>query len=505
MNDLLKNIDEKDMEELFDPVIRQRGYEYFERGNVINLVSFENKIMATVAGTANYITSIEIKDNELHISCTCPYEGNCKHAAALMYAWMKRRKDFIDMEEILNRLKKMDKEEIISVIKEAIYLNPNNFVFLAPFDEKAMKRKIDNLFEHEYPFYGPSFLASELKNLLPRIKRNKENATTFLEYIVFKMIDYDFEEELEDIVDSYVDALKEEIRVKIDEKLIERYFNYYMEKNDFDEIIPSILLDVCSEEQLKFLEHLAREEENEKTMKILVGIYEKLEEREKFVDVAMKLIQHQYSKYKSFDEEIIEKLIEIGETKRVIEFLEKCQTEGCMYYLIIAYEKEGNIDRAYEISRELLKQSLYPDLIAKLRKYAKEKGEWEEVKNEIVRKLRNGGLYDEIIKFALEEEDVETIMAYVHRCKNADLLEKVSKFIDERNDVVALRKLIEMFIERGGRENYMMAVDHLIKLKEKLLASGKIEEWNVYLEYIKKRYRKKYGLILEIEKRGLKK
>ncbi|MCD6474123.1 MAG: hypothetical protein J7K47_04370 [Thermoplasmata archaeon] len=501
---MLEKLGEKDIEKLFDPVIRQRGYEYFEDEAVVNPVAFENKIMATVVGTANYITSIEVKNNELHFSCTCPYEGRCKHEAALLYAWIKRRDDFLNIEEILNNLRKMDKEEIISVIEDAIRVNPANFVFLAPFDEKAMKRKIDNLFEFEYPYSGESFLASELKNLLPRIKKNKECAVSILEYIILKMIDYDVVEYegFEEIMDLYLQALKEAIKGKVDEKIVEKYFNYYIERDDFTGIFLSILMDICDVDKLKFLEKLAKEkEDNEEAMEILVKIYENLGEKEKYVDAATKLIRHQYSQHENFDESIIEKLIEMGETGKVIELLNKFKTRQALHYLMLAYEKEGNIDEAFRISKQLLQQNIYPSLISKVRKYAKKKGEWEEIKKEIIKALKNDGRYDEIVKLALEEEDVETMVAYLHRCRDAHLLEKVSKFIDERNDMVALKRLVEIFIDKGGRENYKIAVNYLMKLKEKWTKNGRMEEWLSYLDYIKKRYRKKYGLILEIEKR----
>ena len=504
MHRILEKLDEKDIDELFDPVIRQRGYEYFEDGAVVNPIAFENKIMATVVGTADYITSIEVKNNELHFSCTCPYEGRCKHEAALLYAWVKRRDDFLNMEEILNNLRKMSKEEIISVIEDAIYINPANFVFLAPFDEKAMKRRIDNLFEFEYPYSGASLLASELKNLLPRIKRNKEYAISVLEYIILKMIDYDVAEyeEFGEIIDLYSQALKEAIKGKVDEKIVERYFNYYIEKDDFTGIFLSILMDICDADKLKFLEKLAKEKEgDEKAMEILAKIYEKLGEKEKYLDVATKLIRYQYSQHENFDESIIEKLIEMGETGKVIELLNEFKTRQALHYLMLAYEKEGNIDEAFRIFKHLLQQNIYPSLISKARKYAKEKGKWEEVKKEIIKALKDDGRYDEIVKLALEEEDVETMVAYLHRCRDAHLLEKVSKFIDERNDMVALKRLVEIFIDKGGRENYKIAVNYLMKLKEKWLKNGKTEEWLTYLNYIKKRYRKKYGLILEIEKR----
>ena len=76
---------------LFSSKILSRGRDYFER-DLVEILEYEAEfISAIVSGTDDYEVEIGFDGKEIDtISCTCPYaeDGNeCKHMAAVLYAW----------------------------------------------------------------------------------------------------------------------------------------------------------------------------------------------------------------------------------------------------------------------------------------------------------------------------------------------------------------------------------------------------------------------------------
>lgn len=71
---------------LFSRIIRDRGEDYYEDGKILNCIKSDGVYYATVNGDHNYNITIEEKNNELVMDCTCPYEYFCKHEYATLLA-----------------------------------------------------------------------------------------------------------------------------------------------------------------------------------------------------------------------------------------------------------------------------------------------------------------------------------------------------------------------------------------------------------------------------------
>ena len=73
----------------FRPHILERGYDYYESGNVKSISLSEEFILGDVCGSEDYEVSIQVKDGRMYDAyCSCPYatDGNyCKHMAAVLY------------------------------------------------------------------------------------------------------------------------------------------------------------------------------------------------------------------------------------------------------------------------------------------------------------------------------------------------------------------------------------------------------------------------------------
>jgi superfamily II DNA or RNA helicase len=66
----------------FSPRIRSRGEELFRRGRVEIIAGTAWEVVADVQGTDAYVIHLRLLNNEVHVSCTCPYyegTGPCKH------------------------------------------------------------------------------------------------------------------------------------------------------------------------------------------------------------------------------------------------------------------------------------------------------------------------------------------------------------------------------------------------------------------------------------------
>lgn len=77
-----------DWENLFEPQILKRGYDYFDQGLVENFKETKTKITAKVLGSETYDVKIKLKNSEIvGITCTCPYAQDgkyCKHMVAVL-------------------------------------------------------------------------------------------------------------------------------------------------------------------------------------------------------------------------------------------------------------------------------------------------------------------------------------------------------------------------------------------------------------------------------------
>ncbi len=79
----MKDITKEILESVVPERIFWRGEDLYNEGAVQNVVISTKQIAAKVLGTRFYSVEAEIKEDNFIFSCTCPYEGFCKHRIAL--------------------------------------------------------------------------------------------------------------------------------------------------------------------------------------------------------------------------------------------------------------------------------------------------------------------------------------------------------------------------------------------------------------------------------------
>ena len=124
--DLIR-LKEADVEKLFEPRIFERGIQYYEQGRVERPVVYRKSIMAECRGTQpeNYGIRIEVDDGRIVASCTCPYaSGNCKHIAAVLYAWLKKPSMFTDLGQAEQLLTRQEKSALVEMVIDMARYDP---------------------------------------------------------------------------------------------------------------------------------------------------------------------------------------------------------------------------------------------------------------------------------------------------------------------------------------------------------------------------------------------
>jgi uncharacterized Zn finger protein len=102
--DMFKQLTWADIKAWAGTNVTSRGQSYQRNHRVKELACISNGgLVAWVEGTKMYATLVDIEDEELTSACTCPYDGVCKHAVAV----------------VLEYLDKIDKNIPVSTVAEA--------------------------------------------------------------------------------------------------------------------------------------------------------------------------------------------------------------------------------------------------------------------------------------------------------------------------------------------------------------------------------------------------
>jgi len=100
---------------------------YYDNSQIENAVVFRNKLSGRVG---NYFESYQVKitiyDNEISSTCECDNERKiCRHAVALLYAWVNDSQDFLNIAEVLNQIEKMEKTRLVEIVANILQHEPH--------------------------------------------------------------------------------------------------------------------------------------------------------------------------------------------------------------------------------------------------------------------------------------------------------------------------------------------------------------------------------------------
>jgi len=93
MKNTFTNLTWADLEAWAGAKIVSRGTDYHKHGYVKDLALTHNGgLLAWVSGSDKYATSVTFEKGRLSSLCTCPFDGNCKHAVAVVLDYLDRVK-----------------------------------------------------------------------------------------------------------------------------------------------------------------------------------------------------------------------------------------------------------------------------------------------------------------------------------------------------------------------------------------------------------------------------
>jgi len=115
-----------DVESLDKNATSGKTQEFYENSQITSAIVYHNRISGVVGNfVERHQVEITVHQKELASSCTCSKSRRiCKHAVALLYAWVNDGNDFTNVEVALQHIRKLKKEELLEIVTNIIRQNP---------------------------------------------------------------------------------------------------------------------------------------------------------------------------------------------------------------------------------------------------------------------------------------------------------------------------------------------------------------------------------------------
>jgi len=521
----LLDLKEKTIKKLANEFTLTRGLAYFNQGKINNPIIWNQTIQAEIVGTglSNYVTSVNIKNNKLNATCTCPSEEHlCKHTVALLYAWIKNRDSFKDITKVESSLTRMRKEELIELLMKVIKKDPG---IISVLNLDTSKEIYENRRYGEHAVLPLEFEIKDyqqLTNLLNKLKEIKEIAKTYLKKDDFqnglkilqtiihqsvtnykKRCDIDglFAEFIEECFHDYS---KFSAKFSIPQK--EGFFNsfielYLQDAGGFTQAILELILTQCHNQAdydkleviiLAKLPDLKEDEEKERIIELLLELYDKKGDNERYLEVC----KNHLNNWRDYVR-LCDKLQQLGREKEAIQWYQKAIEIAEKYpklilkkKLAILYEKTNNINEALNLNFDVFKEEGELELYKRMKGLVSDLNTWERIKNNILLFLGKTKNYPLFIEILLYEKDIDSAIkiALLPRQRVTDI-KKVAKQAMDKRPTQAIRlfkRLIHYYIGLKRKDDYKMAREYCEEVKELYKRLNQEDVWERYIARIKR-------------------
>lgn len=490
----------KDIDKYFPLEILRRGYDYYKKGKVKQIIKLKDGFIAKVNGSEEYKVTIVLNKKDIcNMECTCPYaeENNCKHMAAVLYCLknndMPIRENNINIqsEEINNfqKFKKEFKREYNKLFHNRTYLHPNELEDYIDIFNKFIKegtKYIKNDIELSYEIF--EFFIMEVDaldvydqygekeelfaNIFESFKELLENEKIFVKLLAFIGTIYTIDR------DKYYFNHKENML-----NLLYQYIEYKWQAED------TLILLRKLDKDKRIYDYQKR---NIKVKIIYITYY--FIDEEKALEIAENSLDIN---------EVCEFLLNLYKNNEIkqIELLEK------MIYANKGYSNEKYFSSLISIYKNKNKQK-YLELLNKyfiehknIETYCEiksnyEADEWNKIKRDYLEKVKNSRIYidvcieeeyyDELIK-QLENEWIEIVNKY---------LKLLVKYRPKETLQLYKNKLIIEIDRASCRQHYQKIMSHFNNMLN--IPQGKKELKNIIL-YIRENYKNRKALQEEID------
>ena len=511
----------------FGKEIAKRGYDYYKERSISNLIKEGNKFSATVLGSDDYTTEIEIGENSIRVGCDCPYEGEfCKHGAAVLYAAINEKIKEPRFKEVLEG---KTKEELIEYLLFILKEEPK-FASRINLRKSNLQKEIEKLTFGYHDYHETRAAVKELKGILRGVEFASKNDVSSSDMIkkmelcikiLLKGIEsFDDSDGLYgEFIGSWV-KLYSELFKKSDlssnkekrEEFVETILNYGI-KNDYglEDYFYDAILEFIDESDLDFAEAKIRgridstkdKYDKDTLIILLLEIYSKFNLNDEFIHLAKAYGQA---------EELIEKLIELNNLDEALRLCdnqiknlngdEEFKKNDLLKLKSKILEKVGDDIPAIEnLFYYVTENPTEYESIKKLKQLCLAKNIWVEWKEKLIDYLDRDGDKYPLVKFCLfEKEYLKAYETAMFMCQeHPRAVEKTAIVIekDYPNESADLyQRLAKQVISyAAGRDSYRSAVECL---KKALILSDNKNKVIKLISSIRKANPKKYALLEEL-------
>jgi uncharacterized Zn finger protein len=532
----LHNLSIDDVKDLCSERIYERGLGYFRERRVSRSLVHGETLSGEVEGNElrNYVVRINCEDGTLIPRCTCPFDFEifCKHSIALLVKWIYKREEFLDVDSFMTNLKKKNKEELLTVIEKWIKVHPGIVHDISEPDVRILKRKLERFFSGDIvDYYQVHELIEDLhkaresaENLFER-KNITESFNLLKEIIEVCVRNYCNIDDSNGMLAKFIDESLELYAKVLQDLNVEWTVKQNIHQNNWkmlvtdeyglSDFISKMIVDSCTaENDFSLIENLALEElEKRKTKRgeydiseivnILLDLYEKKKNDEKFILLCEKEYRYSYLRY-----------IEYLESKRRIDEAIHCCNRSLDYakgfFKTELITKLGDLEYKQGKKKESLihftnafKDSPEEEeLLEKIRNISMKLGTWKTVKKELTSHLERNGNVHELVKIYLKDGDLE--LAYGIASRNPDNLydaEKVANELEKTmpNKAAEIYRIMgENCIKKYNRDSYRSARRYYKNMKKLYVSLGRYEEFSLYIDGIRSENNKKRALQEEL-------
>lgn len=176
---MIEMVTERKIRRKFGEKIFRRGLDYFREGRVISAVKMEGELIGTVSGTRNYRTEVGLEG--LTCECSCPYQGRCKHGAALLLSYLEGK--YEDGDKFVERVRQTSGEDLRNVVEKAVRSNPVLLTDFGPYlperDEGVKDEEIESWIRKIEEQYWNEEAVSELSNFIKNRRKGLKKPQLF--------------------------------------------------------------------------------------------------------------------------------------------------------------------------------------------------------------------------------------------------------------------------------------------------------------------------------------
>lgn len=477
-----------DIKQAFGSKTFSRGLEYYEEGNVLSPIKIESGLYARVIGTAAepYEVRADIKSKTVSTSCSCPVGFMCKHGAALLLKWIKEPSSFSYADKFLSTLSRMDKEELIGIIKKLITHDPSLVDFCDIGPDDVEKVDIQTICRRIERIAGEALDEYRISDAVTRLREIKRTADRLADKGVYKAAcdmylalvegcvwaykegSEDPEQELWDLATDCVEAFNESapkiVGVQVKNEFLKKILDLE-NGEDYDINTQEMILGISCKENLCNIEGLLLDrskKENSGTfysykkddaLRLLSAVYDKLGMQ----DEALKAIAYELN-----DKGDYVRLAEVQSKKGMLEEAMTTLKNGAkmpgedyrlhnLYFdiaLLLIDKNPGLIDyeSSFKLATDMLNRRFDTADYRKIKNIFKGIGRLEEFKDEIRKRLISP---DDVIDALMDDGDVKEAASYALAHRDIDLytLETLAKKALDKGMRLESARLTKMAME----------------------------------------------------------